>query len=88
MSFLSQVDHAIQFNKSISKAVHLLDIDKSFPVVSTSLTCAGHGSIPAYKASISFTAAVKANMDAEVGFIITGSIIPPRIDDLAFTSSQ
>jgi hypothetical protein len=72
----------------MSKTVHLIDIDESFPVVTASLTCAGTGSIPDFKTSISFTAAVKANMDADVGFIITGSIVPPRIDDLAFTSSQ
>jgi hypothetical protein len=86
--FLSQVDDAIQFNKSISKTVHLIDIDESFPVITASLTCGGDGSRPTYAASLSFTAAVKAQMDAEVGFIITGSIVPPQIDDLAFTSSQ
>jgi hypothetical protein len=88
ISFLSQVDHAIQFNNSISKTVHLIDIDESFPVVTATLTCAGNGSRPAFAASIAVTAAVKAKVNAEVGFILTGSIVPRQIDDLAFTSSQ
>jgi phage-related protein len=83
-----QIDNSTHFNESTSTTLHVIDIDQSFPVFTASLACAGNGTRPAFDTSISITASVKAEMDAEVGFIITGSIVPPQIDDLAFTSSQ
>jgi hypothetical protein len=62
--------------------LHLIDIHQTFPVFTAALTC------PSGDAGIFIDAAVNAKIDAEVGVIVKGSLIPPRITRLAFTSSQ
>ncbi|CAG8733695.1 110_t:CDS:2, partial [Acaulospora colombiana] len=85
-AFVHAVDGANDFNETISKNLRVLDIHETFPVFSASLNCPAQGAIPAFDTSISVTAAVKAQVDAEVGFIVVGSIVPPRVDDVAFTA--
>ncbi|KIM33069.1 hypothetical protein M408DRAFT_326729 [Serendipita vermifera MAFF 305830] len=85
--FVESLDDRTSFNESTSNSFTALDIDQSFPVLSASLACPGNGTRPAFDASIAVTAAVKAKIDADVGFIVTGSIVPPQINDLAFTSN-
>jgi hypothetical protein len=82
------VNNSTGFNETISTNLRVLDINESFPVFSTSLSCPAQGAIPAFDASLSVTAAVNAQVDAEVGFIVVGSIVPPQIEDLAFTTSK
>ena len=82
MLLLFQADGFGSFNKTVTKNVHLIDVDQSFPVLAAPLTC------PSGDAGVFITAVVKAKIDAEVGFIATGRLIPPRIDHLAFITSQ
>ncbi|CCA68979.1 hypothetical protein PIIN_02839 [Serendipita indica DSM 11827] len=84
--FVHSLDDATGFNETLSKNFHVIDIDQSFPVFSASIDCPSSGVVPALGAGVSVSAAVQAKLDAEVGFIVTGSIVPPQIDDLAFTS--
>jgi hypothetical protein len=79
--FLFQADGLFNFDKTITQTVHLVNLDASFPVFNVALNC------PTLDAGVSINAAVKAKMDAEVGFIVAGSIIPPRINRLALISS-
>ncbi|PVF93429.1 hypothetical protein CPB86DRAFT_109040 [Serendipita vermifera] len=85
-AFVDSADGSTNFNETISKNLRVLDINESFPVFSASLSCPAQGEVPAFDTSISVTAAVKAQLDAEVGFIVVGSIVPPKVDDLAFTA--
>ncbi|KAG8835103.1 hypothetical protein FRC17_005224 [Serendipita sp. 399] len=85
-SFVHSLDDATSFNETISKNLNVLDVDQTFPVFTASANCPAQGPIPAIQTSIAVTAAVKAKLDAEVGFIVIGSVVPPQIDDLAFTS--
>ncbi|KAG8757455.1 hypothetical protein FRC14_002019, partial [Serendipita sp. 396] len=85
-AFVHSLDDATSFNETISRTLNVIDVDQLFPVFSASVDCPGQGPIPAIQTSVSVTAAVKAKLQADVGFIVTGSIVPPQIDDLAFTS--
>ena len=80
--FLFQASGFGSFNKTITKNVHIVTIDRTFPVFTAALTC------PSGDAEVSISAEVKAKIDAEVGFIVAGKLIPPRIDRLAFITSQ
>lgn len=85
---LSQVDNSTSFNETRSENLTILDVDQSFPIITKSLGCPESGSTPAFDANITITADVKAKLDGDIGFIVVGSIVPPHIDDLAFTSSE
>ena len=82
------MEDATSFNETNSVTIHLIDVNETSPVFVTTLTCSGSPrGLPDFSASVSVEADVQAKLDAEFGFIFSGSIIPPHIDDLAFTSS-
>ena len=59
-----------------------MDINKNFPIIDQSISCPQKGKAPAFEAGIKMDADVSAKLTANVGFIVTGSIVPPKIDKL------
>ncbi|PVF92576.1 hypothetical protein CPB86DRAFT_841263 [Serendipita vermifera] len=65
----------------------LLDIHQAFPVVDAKVSCPQNGDVPAFDAAIKVDADVNVKASVTVGFIIAGTIIPPKITKAAFTSA-
>lgn len=69
------------FDKNITKSLPPLDVNKNFPILDLSKSC------PAVDGGPSFSAGLKADIDAKAHAVVTigvaasGTIIPPKIKD-------
>jgi hypothetical protein len=70
-----------------NKQYNIFNIQDSFPVMNVDLSCDQNGNIPAFHAGANIDANVNIQATVTVGFIVSGTIIPPAITKAAFTSA-
>jgi hypothetical protein len=76
-----KIDHV---NINPSGALNTITIQKNIPILKTDLTCSGR--------PVGFTANVDINVDTDIqanvgyAFLLNGTIIPPKIDDVALAA--
>lgn len=71
-----------------NKQYNIFNIQDSFPVMNVDLSCDQNGNIPAFHAGANIDANVNIQATVTVGFIVSGTIIPPAITKAAFTSGE
>lgn len=76
------------FDKDWNHTFDLIDVQKSFTVVDTHLSCPASNDIPAFDAALKLDVDADVKVTLSVGFIISGSIIPPKISKAAFTAGK
>lgn len=69
------------FDKSITKELPPVDVDKTFPIFDEKLSCPANGEIPAIDASLKADAVTKAHAVVSIGAAASGSIVPPKLDE-------
>jgi len=83
--FVDAVGGANDFDKTFNKNLDPITINKNFPILDQSVSCPQVGNIPAFQAGLKMNVDVAAKLTPNVGFIVTGSVVPAKIDKLAFT---
>ncbi|KAJ3528236.1 hypothetical protein NM688_g8023 [Phlebia brevispora] len=73
-------DTSFNDTKSLQNTI---SIDKSFPIFSDSVSCPASGSLPAFKGSVNIDAEAKVNGVVDYGLTASGSIVPPKLDQIA-----
>jgi len=63
------------FNKTATKDLPPIDINKDFPILNQSLSCSG------FSASVKADVVAKAHAVISVGVATTGTIVPPNISE-------
>ncbi|TDL21133.1 hypothetical protein BD410DRAFT_750102 [Rickenella mellea] len=74
---IGAIKNADSFNKTISSNLPPIDINKSFPVFSSSLSCGGKS------ATIDINANAKAHAQVTLGVVAAGTLIPPKLSEIA-----
>jgi hypothetical protein len=60
----------------------VLNVNQNFPIFDQSISCPQEGNAPAIGAGLKVDVDVAAKLTANVGFIVTGSIVPQKIEKL------
>lgn len=81
---VNAIDEKTSFNKKVSKAFAIPFDKKGLKIIDKSFSCPVAGPL-SVGAGVQINADLKGNLNANVGFMITGSIVPPNIGDIAFT---
>lgn len=84
-------DHLISneaWTNQWNKQYNIFNVQGSFPVMDVDLACNQSGDIPAFHAKANINADVNIQATVTVGFIVSGTIIPPAITQAAFTSGE
>lgn len=66
------------FDQSVTKNLPPIDVSKTLPLFSQSLSCAGP---PAFDASIKADATAKAHAVISLGVAAAGTVVPPKLTD-------
>uniref|UniRef100_A0A0W0EY52 DUF7223 domain-containing protein n=1 Tax=Moniliophthora roreri TaxID=221103 RepID=A0A0W0EY52_MONRR len=69
------------FNKSATKDLPPVNVDKTFPIFEENISCPATGDLPATNASIKADAATKANAVVSIGIAAAGTIVPPEFSE-------
>uniref|UniRef100_A0A0W0EY55 DUF7223 domain-containing protein n=1 Tax=Moniliophthora roreri TaxID=221103 RepID=A0A0W0EY55_MONRR len=69
------------FDKSITKDLPPVNVDKTFPIFEEKITCPATEDLPAFDASIKADAATKANAVVSIGIAAAGTIVPPKFSE-------
>ncbi|KAL0576061.1 hypothetical protein V5O48_005919 [Marasmius crinis-equi] len=69
------------FDKSITKELPPIDVDKTFNIFEEKISCPAQGAIPAFDASLKADAIAKAHAVVSVGVAAVGTIIPPKLSE-------
>ena len=71
-----------------TKDVPPFDFDKTFPILDQSISCPASGPIPALNAKLHIDAEAKVHAVVTFGYAVTGTIVPPHIDDLGIFAGK
>ena len=80
--FILEVAPGTSFNKTFNKSFDALNINQDFNVFNQSISCPQQGNSPAFEAGLKVDVGVDVKLTANVGFIVTGTIVPPDIEKL------
>ena len=71
-----------QFDKTFNKDFDIASINQQLNLFNDSISCPQQGNIPAFEAGLTVDVGVAAKLTANIGFIVTGTIVPPDIEKL------
>jgi len=69
-------------DETLDKKFDPITVNKTITIIDQTLDCPQLGNLPSVSGHFKVTADVHANVTANVGFIVTGTIVPPKIDKL------
>ncbi len=77
-----KVADGTNFDKTFNKEFDVANINQNFNIFDESISCPQQGNVPAFEAGLKVDVDVAAKLTANVGFIVTGTIVPPHIEKL------
>ena len=80
--FILEIADGTSFDETFTKQFDVLNINQNFNVFNQSISCDQQGNVPAFEAALNVDVGVDVKLTANVGFIVTGTIVPPEIEKL------
>ena len=77
-----EVADGTNFDKTFNKEFDIGNINQQRNILDESISCPQQGNAPAFEAGLKVDVGVAAKLTANVGFIVTGTIVPPDIEKL------
>ena len=77
-----EVAGGTNFDKTFNKEFDVANINQQSNIFDESISCPQQGNVPAFEAGLKVDVGVAAKLTANVGFIVTGTIVPPEIEKL------
>ena len=77
-----EVAGGTNFDKTLNKTFDVANINQQSNIFDESIRCPKQGNVLAYEADMKVDVDVAATLTAKVGFIVTGTIVPPQIEKL------
>ena len=74
-----QIADGTSFDKTFNKQFDVLNLNQNFNVFNQSISC---GDAPAVEAGLSVDVGANVKLTANIGFIVTGTLVPPDIEKL------
>jgi hypothetical protein len=77
-----------KFDSNIRKTLPAVNIQQKFPIINADITCPAIGSVPAFSVGVDVNLDCKTHAQIAIGIAATGTIIPPKLDNLALYTSE
>ena len=90
--FIESGDHNCSefnnFDPSVTQQLPPVDVDKTFPLFSQSISCPASGNIPAFDASVKADVVTKANAVITLGVAASGTLVPPKLSQIGIYTGK